>query len=346
MRRLGGCFVVLVASSSRWRPAAGTTSPRPRRRGRGRRERNPADRLRRRLADGGLPDDRLDSALQLRGSDELATQIREGAPADVYAAASSKYPQELYDEKLVEEPVTFASNRLVLIVPTDNPAGIEKLADVTKPGTKLVIGAEGVPVGDYTRRGARRPRAQCRARQRRLERGRRQGRRRQGLARRGGCRLRVRDGCLPRPATRSASSSSPRARSRRSSTRSPWSRAVPTSRGAEAFVQEVLSSRGTTGARSRRLRSALGGTRGRRLVRANRTHLEVPDHHGTQRAEPAQRHRHERQAGNDHVRGRRGCRQPTDRLGDHPRERRAAGPEEGDEITVVIKATEVLLARE
>jgi molybdate transport system substrate-binding protein len=85
------------------------------------------------------------------GSDELATQIREGAPADVYAAASSKYPQELFDEGLVEEPVTFASNRLVLIVPKDNPAGIEDVNDVTKKGTKLVIAAEGVPVGDYTR---------------------------------------------------------------------------------------------------------------------------------------------------------------------------------------------------
>jgi molybdate transport system substrate-binding protein len=85
------------------------------------------------------------------GSDELATQIREGAPADVYAAASSKYPQELFAESLLEEPVTFASNRLVLIVPADNPAGVKEIADVTEPGTKLVIAAEGVPVGDYTR---------------------------------------------------------------------------------------------------------------------------------------------------------------------------------------------------
>lgn len=85
------------------------------------------------------------------GSDELATQITEGAPADVYAAASSKYPQQLFEEGLVEEPVTFASNRLVLIVPKDNPAGIEELADVAEPGVKLVIAAEGVPVGDYTR---------------------------------------------------------------------------------------------------------------------------------------------------------------------------------------------------
>lgn len=85
------------------------------------------------------------------GSDDLAAQIREGAPADVYAAASSKYPQELFDEGLVVEPVTFASNRLVLIVPKDNPARIEKIGDVTRPGTKLVLATEGVPVGGYTR---------------------------------------------------------------------------------------------------------------------------------------------------------------------------------------------------
>jgi molybdate transport system substrate-binding protein len=92
-----------------------------------------------------------DPTYSFAGSDELATQIREGAPADVYAAASSKYPQELFDEGLVEEPVTFASNRLVMIVPKDNPAGIDSIEDVTAEGTQIVIAAEGVPVGDYTR---------------------------------------------------------------------------------------------------------------------------------------------------------------------------------------------------
>jgi molybdate transport system substrate-binding protein len=92
-----------------------------------------------------------DATYSFAGSDELATQIREGAPADVYAAASSKYPQELFDEGLVEEPVTFASNRLVMIVPKDNPAGIESIEDITAEGTQIVIAAEGVPVGDYTR---------------------------------------------------------------------------------------------------------------------------------------------------------------------------------------------------
>jgi molybdate transport system substrate-binding protein len=85
------------------------------------------------------------------GSDELATQLREGADADVYAAASPKYPDQLSEEELVEKPGVFATNRLVIVVPSDNPAGITSLADLQKAGVKLVIGAEGVPIGDYTR---------------------------------------------------------------------------------------------------------------------------------------------------------------------------------------------------
>jgi molybdate transport system substrate-binding protein len=92
-----------------------------------------------------------DAEYNFAGSDDLATQIREGADADVYAAASTKYPDELFEEGLIEKPQIFATNRLVLIVPKDNPAGIESVADLEKAGVKLVIGAEGVPIGDYTR---------------------------------------------------------------------------------------------------------------------------------------------------------------------------------------------------
>lgn len=92
-----------------------------------------------------------DVTFNFAGSDELATQIREGAPADVYAAASPRYPDELFEEGLIEEPQIFATNRLVLIVPADNPAGIESVEDLMADGVKLVVGAEGVPVGDYTR---------------------------------------------------------------------------------------------------------------------------------------------------------------------------------------------------
>ena len=92
-----------------------------------------------------------DVTFNFAGSDELATQIREGAPADVYAAAGPRYPDELFEEGLIEEPRIFAANRLVLVVPADNPAGIESVDDLTADGVKLVVGAEGVPIGDYTR---------------------------------------------------------------------------------------------------------------------------------------------------------------------------------------------------
>lgn len=85
------------------------------------------------------------------GSDELAAQLREGAEADVYASASPTYPEHLLSEGLVEEPRVFATNRLVLIVPAANEARIESLGDLERPGVKLVVGAEGVPIGDYTR---------------------------------------------------------------------------------------------------------------------------------------------------------------------------------------------------
>lgn len=92
-----------------------------------------------------------DANFSFAGSDELATQIREGAPADVYAAASSRYTQELFEEGLVDKPATFATNRLVLVVPRANPGAIESIEDLLRPGTRLVVAAEGVPVGDYTR---------------------------------------------------------------------------------------------------------------------------------------------------------------------------------------------------
>jgi len=85
------------------------------------------------------------------GSDDLATQIQQRAPADVFAAASPKYPDQLYADGLVDKPEVFATNKLVLIVPKDNPAEIHSVDDLRNKDIKLVIGAEGVPIGDYTR---------------------------------------------------------------------------------------------------------------------------------------------------------------------------------------------------
>ena len=85
------------------------------------------------------------------GSNMLATQIQQGAPADVFASANTKLPQQLYDQGLVEKPVVFTRNELILIVPKSNPARIHSVYDLRRPGVKLIIGAVGVPVGDYTR---------------------------------------------------------------------------------------------------------------------------------------------------------------------------------------------------
>ena len=90
-----------------------------------------------------------DVRLSFGGSDELAAQIRQGAPVDVYAAANTSLPEELHDEDLVSEPVEFATNELVLAVPADS--GIRSLEDVAKEGPKVVMGSESVPIGSYTR---------------------------------------------------------------------------------------------------------------------------------------------------------------------------------------------------
>jgi molybdate transport system substrate-binding protein len=85
------------------------------------------------------------------GSDQLAFQIEQGAPADVFAAASPKYPDALHAKGLLTKPRVFATNELVLIVPRANEAGIRSVYDLRKK-VRLVIGAKGVPVGDYTRK--------------------------------------------------------------------------------------------------------------------------------------------------------------------------------------------------
>jgi molybdate transport system substrate-binding protein len=83
-------------------------------------------------------------------SSTLAAQITQGAPADLFASANTTIPDQLFAKGLVQKPVVFTRNRLVLVVPTSNPAGIQSLYDLTKPGTKLVIAAPAVPVGSYT----------------------------------------------------------------------------------------------------------------------------------------------------------------------------------------------------
>jgi molybdate transport system substrate-binding protein len=84
------------------------------------------------------------------GSNTLAAQIQQGAPADVFASANTTLPSQLYAKGLVSKPVVFTRNTLVVVVPKSNPAGIKTVYDLKKPGTKLVVAGPAVPVGAYT----------------------------------------------------------------------------------------------------------------------------------------------------------------------------------------------------
>ncbi len=85
------------------------------------------------------------------GSDVLAQQIESGAPADLFAAASPRYPSELAAKGLCEAPVPFASDTLVIIAPTGSKA-VGSLADLASGARKrIAIGTAAVPIGSYTR---------------------------------------------------------------------------------------------------------------------------------------------------------------------------------------------------
>ena len=84
-------------------------------------------------------------------SDGLAQQIESEGTADVYASASGTWMDEVSTKVGVSGRVDFATNRLVIVTPPDNPAAIGSLSDLANPGAKVVLAAQGVPVGDYAR---------------------------------------------------------------------------------------------------------------------------------------------------------------------------------------------------
>ena len=86
------------------------------------------------------------------GSQQLAAQITEGAPADVFASANRSQMQAAIAGSRVISGTeqTFVRNRLVVITPSDNPAGIATLQDLAKPGIKLILADQAVPVGQYS----------------------------------------------------------------------------------------------------------------------------------------------------------------------------------------------------
>jgi molybdate transport system substrate-binding protein len=94
----------------------------------------------------------LQVRLNFAGSQQLATQLEQGAAVDVFAPADQRWMTYATERNLISSvPVTFARNRLVVIVPATNPARIHRLQDLARGGVKLVLGADAVPVGRYSR---------------------------------------------------------------------------------------------------------------------------------------------------------------------------------------------------
>ena len=86
------------------------------------------------------------------GSQQLASQLDAGATADVLASADQRWMTLAQERGLITgDASVFARNRLVVIVPRANPAGIGRLHDLARPGTKIVMAAEAVPAGRYSR---------------------------------------------------------------------------------------------------------------------------------------------------------------------------------------------------
>jgi len=87
------------------------------------------------------------------GSQALVTQLTEGAQADVLATANTSTMKDAQAAGVIEgAPVVFTGNRLLIVTPEGNPAGIASLDDLAKSGVKLVIAGADVPVGSYTRK--------------------------------------------------------------------------------------------------------------------------------------------------------------------------------------------------
>ena len=90
----------------------------------------------------------IEVKLNFAGSQSLRTQINNGAQPQVFASANAEHMDALRDSGLVDEPVVFAHNEMVIAVPVANPAGIESGADLAN-ARRLVLAGENVPAGAY-----------------------------------------------------------------------------------------------------------------------------------------------------------------------------------------------------
>jgi molybdate transport system substrate-binding protein len=94
----------------------------------------------------------IDVRTNFAASSDLLFQIQQAAPADVFASADEAKMDTAVGQNLVKQPVVFARNSLVVIVPAANPAGIEEFQDLAGADAKVVLAVEGVPIAEYAER--------------------------------------------------------------------------------------------------------------------------------------------------------------------------------------------------
>jgi len=137
---------LVVAGCASGRPSASTALPGPTKRSAG---------VVSVFAAASLTESFGDLQASLAGSGALIASIRQGAPADVVATADTASMELLVDAGLVESPITFATNRLEILVAPRNPRGVGGLSDLSRPDLKVVVVDEDVPAGRYTAQALR-----------------------------------------------------------------------------------------------------------------------------------------------------------------------------------------------
>jgi molybdate transport system substrate-binding protein len=98
----------------------------------------------------------LSLTISTDSSAALETQIEQGAPADVFLAADTTNPDRLAAAGLAEPPIAFAANRLTVVVPASNPAGVKSPADLARSGVKVIAAGDSVPITRYAREAVER----------------------------------------------------------------------------------------------------------------------------------------------------------------------------------------------
>ncbi|MCR3883334.1 molybdate ABC transporter substrate-binding protein [Methanotrichaceae archaeon M04Ac] len=94
----------------------------------------------------------VDVMLNFDGTQAIRTQVEQGAIADVFISANKKHMDALMAEGFMDNDTVsiFTENRMVVIVPADNPADIQSFSDLAEPGVMIITGVKDAPFGSYT----------------------------------------------------------------------------------------------------------------------------------------------------------------------------------------------------